>query len=272
MESENEIMKLFISADIEGTTGICSWIETEKGNADYDKMACQMSKEVNAVCEGASEAGFTEILVKDAHDSARNISPEILPRNTNIIRDWARNPFGMMAGLDDSFDAVAMTGYHATAGTNGNPLAHIWDLQNEYIKMNGTYLSEFQMNAYIAAYFHVPVVLVSGDQMLCDAAKALIPSITAVAVSEGMGNASKSIHPLEALSLLKKGMITALSHDFHSCIPELPKHFSIEIRFREHFRAYKSSFYPGAKQEGMKSVSFEADDYMDVLRFFLFVL
>ncbi len=265
-------MKLYISADIEGTTGICSWLETEKGNAEYDKMAVQMTREVNAVCEGANEAGVTQILIKDAHDLARNINFELLPGNTQLIRGWTRDPFGMMAGLDRSFDAVAMTGYHTTAGTNGNPLAHIWDVQIESIKMNGSMLSEFQMNAYIAAYFQVPVVLVSGDRMLCDAAKELIPGITTVAVSEGIGNASKSIHPLEALSLLKAGIKTALSGNFRSCIPELPGHFSIEINYREHYRAYKSSFYPGAKQSGMKCVSFEAEDYMEVLRFFLFVL
>ncbi len=265
-------MKLYISADIEGTTGICNWIETEKGNAEYDRMACQMTKEVAAVCEGANQAGVTQILIKDAHDSARNINPESLPRNTQIIRGWARNPFGMMAGLDDSFDAVAMTGYHTTAGTDGNPLAHIWDLQNEYIKLNGEYLSEFQMNAYIAAYFHVPVVLVSGDKMLCDSARQLIPSITTVPVIEGIGNATKSIHPMEALLLLENGIKTAFSGDYHSCIPELPKQFHMEIRFREHYRAYRSSFYPGAKQSDGKSVTFEADDYMDVLRFILFVL
>lgn len=265
-------MKLYISADMEGTTGICSWIETEKGNADYDRMAYQMSQEVNAVCEGANEAGCTDILVKDAHETARNINPEVLPSNVAIIREWAKNPFGMMAGLDESFDAVAMTGYHTSAGTNGSPLAHTWDLQNEYIKINGSYASEFLINAYIAAYFNVPVVLISGDKMLCESAQKLIPQVTTIVVSEGIGNASKSIHPKVALKHLKEGIKTALSCNISSCKLVLPKHFSIEIQFREHHRAYKGSFYPGAVQSGMKSVSFEADDYMEVLRFFLFVL
>ena len=208
-------MKLFISADMEGTTGISAWVETEKGHPDYARLAGQMIQEVKAVCEGANEAGTVEILLKDAHDSARNIAPELLPENVKIIREWAKNPFGMMAGLDGSFDAVAMTGYHAAAGSNGSPLAHTWDLQNEFIKINGEFVSEFQMNAYIAAYFKVPVVFVSGDKMLCETAKALIPAITAIPVSEGLGNASISIHPTKALSLIRQGIKTALGQNIH---------------------------------------------------------
>lgn len=265
-------MKLFISADIEGTTGICSWRETNSGNKDYDAMAVQMTREVGAVCEGANESGVSQILVKDAHDTAMNIHAELLPDNVQLIRGWTRDPFGMMAGLDAGFDAVAMTGCHAAAGTNGNPLAHTWDTAIELITMNGSILSEFQMNAYIAAYFRVPVIFVSGDQMICDTARELIPHIVTAAVSEGIGNASKSIHPQIALSLLKTGIKQAFDGDWRTCIPELPRHFHVEICYREHFRAYKSSFYPGAQQSGMKGVAFDADDYMEILRFFLFVL
>lgn len=265
-------MKLYISADMEGTTGICSWIETEKGNTDYDRMAYQMTQEVKAVCEGATQAGCHEIVVKDAHDSARNIIPEQLPDNVILIREWAKNPFGMMAGLDESFDAVALTGYHAAAGTDGSPLAHTWDLQNEFIKINGELTSEFRINAYIAAYFHVPVVLVSGDKMLCEEAQALIPSITTVAVNEGIGKAVKAIHPHKALTLLQEGIMVALKGDLKTSIPKLPEHFTVELQFREHDRAFKGGFYPGAKQSGMKKVTFEADDYMEVLRFLYFVL
>ena len=69
-------MKLFISSDIEGTCGICNWNETQKGHPDYDYFAKQMSREVAAVCSSALESGKVEdILIKDAHGTARNIYP-----------------------------------------------------------------------------------------------------------------------------------------------------------------------------------------------------
>ena len=144
-------MKLFISADIEGTAGIVSWPETELGEQVYSYCANEMTMEVKNACDGAIRAGVDSILVKDAHDSARNINPAKLPKSVRILRGWTRGPECMMGGLDRSFDAVAMIGYHSACATNGNPLAHTMNTKNEFIKINGTIASEFMINAYTAA-------------------------------------------------------------------------------------------------------------------------
>ena len=105
--------KLFISADIEGTAGIVNWNETERSVPhDYDYFANQMTREVAAACEGAHDAGVEEIVVKDAHDSARNLNPAKLPEYARVYRGWARHPYSMMFGLDETFDGVVFTGYH----------------------------------------------------------------------------------------------------------------------------------------------------------------
>jgi D-amino peptidase len=130
-------MKFFISSDIEGTTGIVSWNETNISDPSSRYICDQMTKEVNAVCEVLIEAGASDILIKDAHDSARNLDPSKLPEKVKIMRGWAKNPLVMMAGLDKSFDGVLFTGYHSAAGTNGNPLSHTMSLNAEYIKLNG---------------------------------------------------------------------------------------------------------------------------------------
>lgn len=265
-------MKLFISADIEGTAGVVSWPETEMSDKYYPYFADEMSEEVAAACRGAIAAGAKDILVKDAHDYARNINPAKLPELVKIMRGWTRSPESMMAGLNRSFDAAAMVGYHTACATNGNPLAHTMNLKNEVVTLNGEIMSEFMMNAYTAAYFGVPVVFVSGDKMLCESAEKLIPAITAVPVSEGVGNASISLQPMAARKKIEEKMRQALSGDVSKCLLTLPKHFEVSIRFHEHSRAYRGSFYPGAKADGMNSVSFEADDYFDVITFFMFVL
>ena len=72
-------MKLFISADIEGTAGVVNWKETEPGD-QYAYFAGQMTKEVAAACKGALAGGVAEVLVRDAHDSARNLNPAAMPR------------------------------------------------------------------------------------------------------------------------------------------------------------------------------------------------
>ena len=92
-------MKVFISADIEGTCGITDWAETERATMDdYRPFAAQMTAEVAAACEGAVAAGAEDILVKDAHDSARNLDAARLPRQARVLRGWTGDPLCMMAG------------------------------------------------------------------------------------------------------------------------------------------------------------------------------
>jgi len=50
-------MKVYISADMEGITGVTTWDEVEKNHQSYEKFALQMTKEVAAACNGALKAG-----------------------------------------------------------------------------------------------------------------------------------------------------------------------------------------------------------------------
>ena len=88
-------MKIYISADIEGISGITHWDETEKSKSDYQKFATQMTDEVRAACEGAIKAGVKEIWIKDAHDTGRNILADELPQMIKLVRGWSEHPFLM---------------------------------------------------------------------------------------------------------------------------------------------------------------------------------
>ena len=106
-------MQVYLSADIEGTCGIADWSETERSAPqDYRPFQKQMTREVRAACQGALAAGAEGILLKDAHDSARNLELAQLPPQTRILRGWTGDPLSMMAGLDGGdFGAVLFTGY-----------------------------------------------------------------------------------------------------------------------------------------------------------------
>lgn len=266
-------MKIYISSDIEGTCGICSWEETESGSAAADYFRKQMSREAAACAQGALDAGAEEVFVRDAHSSAKNIDPSMLPRRTRLLRGWPGDPFCMMSGLDQTFDAAAFTGYHAWASCSGNPLSHTMTPEMESVKINGAYASEFMINAYIAGYVGVPVVFLSGDRALCDSAAEICPGISTVAVNEGIGNASVSIHPDEAAERIRSAVREALRGDYkNDCRVRMPEHFEAELNYKNHFTAYKYSFYPGAVLEGGRTVRFQSNDYGEILRFFHFCL
>jgi len=265
-------MKIFISSDMEGTAGICHWNETEQGKDLYSHFAAQMTKEVAAACEGANLAGAKEILVKDAHDSARNINPEMLPENVRIFRGWGRHPYAMMVGLDETFDGVMFTGYHSAAGMNTNPLSHTMNTQNMYVKINGEFCPELMLNSLTASYLGVPVYMVTGDKGLCDWMKERCPGTTVVPVSEGQGAGSFSIHPNLAVKRIKEAAENAVKAKKEDCMFPMPDHFTVEIMFKKHDKAEGAKWYPGCRQIGEYTVQFEADDYMDVLKFIYWVL
>lgn len=265
-------MKVYISADIEGVTGVTDWNETDKAHADYAEFREQMTAEVVAACEGALAAGASEIVIKDAHGSGRNLIASKLPREARLIRGWTDDPYSMMAGLDRTFHAALMTGYHSRAGSDASPLAHTMSGGAIYLKINDRYAPEFLINAYTAGWLGVPLAFLSGDAGLCREAEAFLPGLTTVAVMEGTGAATSSIHPALAVERIRSGVEAALRGDLARCRVPMPERFRIEVRFRLHTTARQAGFYPGARLAEPHVVQFEADDYFEVLRFFMFCL
>lgn len=263
-------MKVFISADIEGVTGATHWDETNLQKEESNLFREQMTAEVVAACEGALQAGATEIWVKDAHWTGRNIIAAKLPHEARLIRGWSPHPLMMVQELDGSFQGVAFIGYHSRAGAGSSPLAHTITGKYVYIKINDRYASEFLIHSYAAAFLKVPSFFVSGDNGICEEAVDLIPEIETVAVKEGIGDSTVNIHPDLAISRIRAGMEKALRGNLDKCLLPLPNHFKLEIQFKDHADAYKLGFFPGAQQIAPTTVQFESQNYFEVLRFFFF--
>ena len=244
--------KLFISADIEGTAGIVNWNETERSVPhDYDYFANQMTREVAAACEGAHDAGVEEIVVKDAHDSARNL----------------------MFGLDETFDGVVFTGYHSAAQMPGNPLSHTMNTQNNFVKVNGMLAPELMLNSLIASSLGVPVYCVCGDRGLCEWMNEINPNIATVPINEGTGAGALTLHPDVAVRRIRETVSAAIAtKKKEDCMFPMSDKYHLEINFKEHFKAYEGGFYPGAKQTGSRTIEFECTDWLDAMRFLHFVL
>ncbi|MBQ3222922.1 MAG: M55 family metallopeptidase [Clostridia bacterium] len=266
-------MKLFISADIEGTAGIVNWSETEYGKEGYEAFRRQMTREVSAACEAAlAHDPQAQITVKDAHDSARNILADELTEGVRLFRGWAKHPFCMMFGLDESYDGVILTGYHSAAGMNTNPLAHTMTTRAYKVTLNGEICPEAMINSLTASYLGVPVLALTGDKGVCDWMQAHCPDVETAAVNEGTGSGAMSVHPKTAVKMIYGAVERALDKDTRACLFPMPEHFCMDISYIKHFEAYSASFYPGAVQMDEKTVRFEADDWMEVLRFIHFAL
>ena len=265
-------MKVFISADIEGTNGISNWDETTSSTVFQNRM----TQEVAAVCEGVNEHDPKAfIFVKDAHNNGDNIDHELLPHNVMLNRAFSGHPLNMMNLLDETFDASMLTGYHSAAYTGGNPLAHTLS-SSKYSRMilNDSLCSEFHIAYYTSLRFGVPMVMVAGDSLLCKAVKEADSDILTVVTVEGFGKSVTSPHPAITRKELKETAKQAAQNAKNlkpKCKKKLPADFHVELSFHEHYRAFRAAHFPGAGQKDAHTISFSSKDFMDVLRLLVFV-
>ncbi len=175
-------MKILISADMEGISGITQWDMVTPGHAEYSRGRALMTGDVNAAIAGAFEAGATELVVSDGHWDGRNILIEELDARAKL-NTGSPSPFSMMQGIDQKLDAVMLVGYHATSGIAFANLDHTWsDTRVRAVFWNGQLTGEIGLNAIVAGHFGVPIILLSGDQSACAEGQKLVGAALEVAI------------------------------------------------------------------------------------------
>ena len=265
--------KVFMSVDIEGINGICNWDETEADTARYQEFKKELQREVNAACRGAIAAGATEIVIKDAHDSARNLDIWDLPECAKLLRGWEGGVCSMMAGLDESFDSVMFVGYHSGSRSQGNSLSHTMNSSRLHqVVINGQIASEFYINSLYASYLKVPVAFLSGDKNLTEQVKNENKNIETVVSKTGLHCAVISDHPKVTLEKIEKGAKEGVSKCTKDNIVKMPKEFDVKIQYKDHNNAYRASFFPGVKMIDSDTIEFKSKNYYDVLVVFKYLL
>ena len=264
-----EGLKVLISVDMEGITAIVSADECNpKAGDDYQYFRKIMTLEANAAIEGALAAGATEIVVRDAHGSGRNILPDLLHKSALLLRDWSFGPKEMMEGIDETFGAAVFIGYHASAGRPNANLEHTWSGRITDVKLNGVSLPEAGLNALVAGYFNVPVVFISGDQAVCDQAKGLFGEIESVAVKKGIGAATLSLHPEIAGQMIKAGVEKAIRNRGKYKPYKLMPPYRLVLTLKDEKMVDNGQYYPGARRTGDGELTYESSDLMGVLKAF----
>jgi len=261
-------MKIHITADMEGIATICHDIQADTKGADFPRMREIMTGEVQAAIEGAREAGATEILVCDAHDTGRNLLIEKLDRDVEVIEGSAYE-LGMMAGISRDFDAAFQIGYHSMRHTHAGVLGHTYTYTIAELRLNGTVIGESGLSAAIAGHFGVPVVLVSGDAHAVRQAKSLIKNIVGVPTKEGVGlYGVRTLTPGRACDLIRAGAKEAIKKAGEIEPFVVKKPVMMEVEFEKPLMAQYASRIPLVKRKDAKSVSFKGADMLEVFRTF----
>jgi D-amino peptidase len=257
-------LKVFISVDMEGISGIVHGDQTTPGTAEYAAGRKWMAQDVNAAVEGALEAGATEVVVNDSHGSMRNIDPDDLHPRAILIRGSPK-PLSMMQGIDASFAACLLIGYHAKAGTEDAILDHtISSSVVRAVRVNGAELPELGLNAAIAGYYGVPVVLVSGDAAVCrQAGEVLGKDVVTVAVKEAYGRLAAKLVPMgEARRMIRAGVKDALGKLGRVKPFKIAPPYNFELGYYVSAQADMAAMLAEVKRVDARTVAFTADDYI----------
>ena len=177
-------MKILISADMEGATGVTWPADVLPGTPQWERCRSMFTSDVNAAVLGFFDGGADEVLVNEAHWSMRNLLLENLDPRAQMLTGRHKS-LSMVEGVQHGdVDGIAFVGYHAGAGMEG-VLAHTY-LANTLtgVWLNGTRASEGLLNAALVAEYGVPVVLVTGDDLTCEDALGYAPEALKVAVKD----------------------------------------------------------------------------------------
>ncbi|HXR66230.1 MAG TPA: M55 family metallopeptidase [Ktedonobacteraceae bacterium] len=266
-------MKLFISTDFEGTSGIVAWEQIIEGQAEYEQGRLLLTNEVNAVITGAQEAGAGEFVVNDAHHFMRNLHPQDLLGEAMLI-SGRHKPLYMMEGLDSSFDGVLFVSYHGSIGASQAILSHtyspraIWEA-----RINGEIVGESGINALVAAHYGVPIIFVSGDQVTARELAWFAPEAEKVVVKESLGRfAAANLHPSVACRLLREGARRAVQNIQAIHPPTFSTPASLEVTFQVADMVEMSLWVRNVEQLGPRTIVIRSENLLDIYRSFVAVI
>lgn len=227
-------MRIFISADMEGTNGVVSPGDIIPGEPGYETARVLMTEEINAAIEGAFNGGAKDILVCDSHEIAQNIRIDLLDERATLITGSTRLD-SMVHSIDDTFDGLILLGHHAKFGTQNAVLDHTYDQTLiRDLSINGVSYGEVGVNGLFAAEQGVPLLMSSGDDALYREAKSFYSDVEVATVKKAEGRyCAKCLPKMEAKQLICQTAERAVSLiNAKKCV-EVPKELQMEITFQQ---------------------------------------
>jgi D-amino peptidase len=272
LNAQEKRMKIYISADMEGVVGVVTGDQLGPQGFEYQRFREFMTQEVNAAIEGARAAGATEIVVSDSHGNGENLLLEKLPRAVLLVRSWPR-PLMMMQGIDATFAGAIFIGYHASTANPEGVRAHtISSARLADIKLNGLSMSEAGINAAIAGQFNVPIIMLSGDDVVVKETTALLGNVEGAVVKWAGGfHSATTMTPEASYQLIREKAQKAVGRikDFKPY--KLSGPVKLDVRFKNYRPSEMLSYLSIVERTDSHSIRFVGKDMLEVSKFLEFI-
>jgi D-amino peptidase len=260
-------MKVYISVDMEGVSGVVHPEHTGWSGRRHHEARTWMTGELNAAIQGAVDAGATEVLVCDSHSNGRNTILEDLHPAATLLWGRQNRTLGQVHGIDEGFDALVMVGFHSRAGTQGVLNHTINSGVVHWMKLNGAFQGEVDLNAAVAGVFGVPVAFVSGDDKVVEQTLERYPDVETVVTHRWVGTyASRAIAPVVSRERVREGVTRALARvpSLKPFVVEPP--YLLEIGFKDTAMLEAVTLIPGVEAIDPMSARFTHADLPTVMR------
>ena len=260
-------MKTFISVDMEGIAGVTHGDHVKMEGGEYETARKWMTAEANAAIEGALEAGASEIVVADGHGFMRNLLPDELHEDVTLVRGVPR-PLLQMEGLDDTFDAAFLIGYHTQAGNATGILAHTFVGKIVYeVRLNDAPVNEATFNAAVAGHFDVPIVLVAGDDALAAEVAETLPWAERIVTKWAISTFSaRNLAPKASQRLIRSAAKQALDRLSDMKTMKLDGPIQLEVKFLKPIYAHLVADIPGTKRVDGTTIAYTGVDMLEINR------
>jgi D-amino peptidase len=265
-------MKIFISCDMEGVAGIVDWSQCRAPGQPYEEGRLLLLGEVNAAIDGAIDAGATEIVCNDSHGTMFNLDPAALHGQAAYLAG-RHKPMYMMQGLDDSFDAVFLVGYHGSISGEGSVLSHTYNPQViSHVEVNGTRAGESGINALAALAHRVPIALVTGDQHTIAEAAPFCPGAEGVVTKESLTRfGAVNLHPETARLRIRDAARRAAERAKLIQPPAIDLPATLDVHLQTADMAQVASWVRGVARTGLRTIRIEGDDPLAMFQAFVAV-
>ena len=264
-------MKIFISIDMEGISGIVSRQETMPSGAFYDETRHWMVWDANAAVEGCLAGGATEVVICDFHTRLNIPWAELHPKARLVRSDVISSRIQyLLDGLDSSFNAVFFVGQHMPYGDPKGIISHTFTRPFRDVYINGLRVGEIEIWSALAGHFGVPVGLVTGDDVTCDAAKAWLPQIETATVKYAIDTYSALCLSKEEAHQRIRDAAQRATERVAELKPfrfEAPVEVQIDLMMPN--SAGRVSLLPGTERIGGTRIVYKANSYWEAYRMFV---
>lgn len=273
LDAQQEGLKVYISADMEGVVGAVTGEQLGPGGFEYERFREFMTNEVLTAIEAARAAGATEILVSDSHGNGQNLLIDRLPPDVQVVRSWPR-PLMMMQGIDETFDAAILLGYHAGTTNPAGVRAHTMSSARlADVRLNGISIPEAGMSAAIAGHFGVPVVAISGDDAAVREAQTLLGDVEGAVVKWNYGfHSARTLTPEAGYEVIRDAVTSALGRLDGFEPWSVARPVTLDVTFKSYRPAQVLAYLPIVELVDAHTIRYEAGDVLAASRFLEFLL